>query len=122
MTKSVAEDGGATIVAEAPDIGQARIWIDALRNDGIRATYFERGPSGAFGGASLPLTSFSVLVGRHHVGQARSIIADLGGTGALVPFSSLEDERGRSQRVLGMLVGGVLLVGAGAIALRVTFG
>ena len=44
---SDAEDGGATVVAEAPDIGQARIWIDALRNDGIRATYFERGPSGA---------------------------------------------------------------------------
>ena len=119
---AVTESGGAAVVAEAPDIAQARIWIDALGDDGIKATYFERGPSGAFGGASLPSASYAVLVGRHHIGQARSIIADLGGTRSLVAYRSEDEEREGSQRVLGMLGGGVLLVGAAALALRAIFG
>lgn len=113
---------GATIVAEASDIAEARIWIDALRDEEIDAAYVERGPGGALGGASVFGSSYAVIVPRDRIGDARNVIAELGGGGALVAYRTAEEERRRSRRAFLTVAGGVAVVAAIAVVLRFAFG
>ena len=113
---------GATIIAEASDIAQARIWIDALHDEEIEAAFVERGPGGALGGASLFGISYAVLVPRAHIAEARSVIAELGGERALVAYRSAEEERARSRSAFLTVGGGILLVALVAIVLRFALG
>ena len=121
MTSGTEEDG-ATIVAEASDIAQARIWIDALHDEEIDAAFIERGPGGALGGASLFGVSYAVLVPRAHIAEARSVIAELGGGRALVAYRTAEEERQRSRSAFVTVAGGVLLVALAAVVLRFALG
>ena len=121
MTSRTEEDG-ATIVAEASDIAQAHIWIDALRDEDIEAAFLERGPGGALGGASLFSSSYAVLVPRARIGEARSVIAELGGGRALVAYRTAEEERESSRRVFLTVAGGILLVAVLAVVLRFALG
>ncbi len=77
---------GAVIVAEASDAAEARIWVDALRDEGIEAACVERGPGGALGGASIFGAAWAVLVPRARIAEARGVIAELGGAHALVAY------------------------------------
>ena len=119
---SAGHGGGVTIVAEAGDIAEARIWIDALRDEEIDAAFVERGPGGALGGASVFGSSYAVLVPRDRIGDARNVIAELGGGGALVAYRSAEEERRRSRRAFLTVAGGVGLVAVIAVVLRFAFG
>lgn len=121
MTSGTEADG-ATIVAEARDIAEARIWVDALRDEEIEAAFVERGPGSAFGGASLFGSSYSVLVPRGRIAEARSVIADLGGGSALVAYRTAAEERDRSRRTFLTVAGAVGLVAAIAVVLRFAFG
>ena len=112
------EAEGATIVAEASDIAQARIWIDALHDEEIDAAFIERGP----GGASLFGVSYAVFVPRAHIAEARSVIAELGGGRALVAYRTAEEERQRSRSAFVTVAGGVLLVALAAVVLRFALG
>jgi len=119
---SDATGGGATIVAEARDIAEARIWTDALHDEAIEAAFVERGPGGALGGASVFGSSYAVFVPRDRIGDARNVIAELGGGGALVAYRTAEEERQRSRRAFLTVAGGVGLVAAVAVVLRFAFG
>ncbi len=119
---STKEPASAAIVAEASDMAEARIWIDALHDAGIEAAFIERGPGGAFGGASLFGLSYAVLVPRSRIGEARSIIAEMGGGSALVAYRTAEEERERSRRVFLTVAGSVALVAVVALILRFALG
>ena len=119
---STQEPASATIVAEASDMAEARIWIDALREADIDAAFVERGPGGAFGGASLLGVSYAVLVPRGRIAEARSVITDLGGGRALVAYRTAEEERERSRRAFAMVAGAIGLVAAIALVMRFAFG
>ncbi len=121
MTSGTEADG-ATIVAEASDIAEAHIWIDALRDEDIQAAFVERGPGGALGGASLFGSSYAVLVPRARIGEARSVIADLGGGRALVAYRTAEEERDRSRRAFVTVAGAILLVAVVAVIVRFVLG
>ena len=121
MTSGTEADG-ATIVAEASDIAEAHIWIDALRDEDIQAAFVERGPGGALGGASLLGSSYAVLVPRARIGEARSVIAELGGGRALVAYSTAEEERDRSRRAFVTVAGAILLVAVVAVIVRFVLG
>lgn len=111
---------GATVaVAETRDPVQAGLWVEALRQAGIRAAVFERGIGGALGGADTYGFSFHrIIVGYHDLAQARNIIAELGGAGALMPYRSPDEEGARAMRVLGIIAGSMAIVIAAALALR----
>ena len=121
MTSGTEADG-ATIVAEASDIAEAHIWIDALRDEDIKAAFVERGPGSALGGASLFGSSYAVLVPRARIGEARSVIADLGGGRALVAYRTTEEERDRSRRAFVTVAGAILLVVVVAVIVRFVLG
>ena len=121
MTSGTEADG-ATIVAEASDIAEAHIWIDALRDEDIQAAFVERGPGGALGGARLFGSSYAVLVPRARIGEARSVIADLGGGRALVAYRTAEEERDRSRRAFVTVAGAILLVAVVAVIVRFVLG
>lgn len=116
------EPAGATIVAEASDIAQARIWTDALHDEDIEAAFVERGPGGALGGANIFGSSYAVLVPRARIGDARNVIAELGGERSLVAFRTAEEERERSHRAFATVGGAVLLVAVIAVVLRFALG
>ena len=113
---------GAVIVAEAGDVAEARIWVDALRDDGIEAAFLERGPGGAVGGASLFGVSYAVLVPRARIAAARNVIAELGGGRALVAYRTAGEERERSRRAFLTVGGAILLVALVAVVVRFAFG
>lgn len=114
--------GGATIVAEASDIAEAHIWVDALRDEDIEAAFVDRGPGSAFGGATLFGSSYAVLVPRSRIGEARSVIADLGGGSALVAYRTADEERRSSRRAFLTVAGPIALVAVVAVVLRFAFG
>ena len=106
------------VVAEAPDPAQARIWVDALADAGIRAATFERGSSAALGGSPLAGSAYPVLVASEDFSAARSIIAELGGAAALSPYRDAAETRARGERALVAVVTAIAAVVVAAIALR----
>ncbi len=102
------------LVAEAGDLVEATIWVDALQAAGIRATSYERGVGAALGGAvTFGLARFPVVVSREDLSEARSVIADMGGAASLLPIEE-PGERGQAQQrglvLVGLIVGGALLI------------
>lgn len=71
------------MVAVAQNPAEAQIWVDALRDAGIEAGTYQRGPAAAFGGGRLVFSDYPVLVAHENIGDARNVIAELGGAGAL---------------------------------------
>ncbi len=122
MSSTEDRDEGATVVAEARDVAEARIWVDALHDEQIQAAFVERGAGSALGGASVFGSSYSVLVPRSRLGEARTVIAELGGASALVAYRSAGEERARARRVFATVAGGVLLLAAMAVVLRFALG
>lgn len=113
---------GAAVVAEASDEAEARIWVDALRDEGIEAAFVERGAGGALGGASLFGAAWAVLVPRARIAEARGVITELGGAHALVASRTPAEERARARRAFLTVAGGVLLVALIAVLLRFGLG
>jgi hypothetical protein len=75
------------MVAVAGDPAVAAIWVDALRQDGIDAATFQRGPSAALGGLfGGALIDYPVLVDPSRIADARNVVAELGGAGQLSPI------------------------------------
>ncbi|MEP7215736.1 MAG: hypothetical protein ABI782_05735 [Anaerolineaceae bacterium] len=106
--------GAVAVVAEAGDLLEATIWVDALHAAGINARSYERGVGAALGGAvTTGVAGFPVVVSREDLGQARSVIADMGGTASFAPIEA-PGERGRAQQrgltLVGLIVGGALLI------------
>jgi hypothetical protein len=115
--------GRTVVVAEAADAIEAGIWLDALREAGIEARWFERGAGAALGGATLAgVVSYPVVVPAEAIGSARSVIANLGGARNLAPVSDAEALRARQQRILVIAGAGLGVALAFAVALRVLFG
>ena len=112
----------ATIpVAETSDVVAAAIWSDALREAGIRVGSFERGHGAALGGAVTAGSAMHVLiVGSADIGAARSVIADLGGTEALLPVRDAATQRASQMRALLAVL--IVVVGAAALALSFALG
>ncbi len=79
------------VVAVARDPAEAQIWCDALRQDGIEAGTYERGPGAAFGGLATVVSDYPVLVSPTRIGDARNVIAELGGAPFLSPIDTGED-------------------------------
>ena len=119
---SPSDTDGAAIVAEASDIAEARIWMDALHEAEIDAAFVERGSGAALGGASVFGSSYALLVPRARIADARSIIGELGGGHALVAYRSAAEERERSRRAFFTVGGAILLVAALAVVLRFVYG
>ena len=115
------EANGAAIVAEASDITEAHIWIDALHDQDIEAAFVERGPGGALGGATHFGSSYAVLVPRARFAEARSVITDLGGGSALVALRTAEEEREAPRRAFLAIGGAILLVALVTLVLRFAY-
>lgn len=111
--------GGAVVVATARDPIEAEIWVAALRDAGLEAATFERGPGAALGGASVPWAMHSVVVPGEQLGAARNVLADLAGAAVLAPYRDPEEARDQREGILkfalAVVVGAVLL----ALALRI---
>ena len=102
------------VVAEAGDLVEATIWVDALQAAGISAKSYERGEGAALGGAvTFGLARFPVVVSREDLSQARSVIADMGGGASLLPIEE-PSERGQAQQrglaLVALVIGGVLVI------------
>jgi hypothetical protein len=106
-----------TVVAEAQDPIQAQIWVDALRDHGIKASSFERGVGGALGGAvTSGFASYPIIVATNDLAAARNVIADLDGAVHLAPIRDSAASQAAQKRALtvaaaiavGVLVLGVL--------------
>lgn len=95
------------IVAVAGNPAEAQIWVDALRHDGIEAGTYERGSGAAFGGGRIVTSDYPVLVAPDSIGDARNVIAELGGAGQLSPIE--DDSQGSIASWL--LLPGALLLG-----------
>lgn len=95
------------IVAVARDPAEAQIWCDALRQDGIEAGTYERGPGAAFGGLATVVSDYPVLVAPERFGDARNVIAELGGAQFLSPLD--DGETGELKRSW-MLLPGLLIL------------
>lgn len=106
------------VVAEAGDLVEATIWVDALRADGINAKFYERGVGAALGGAvTTGLARHPVVVSREDLGRARNVIADMGGSASLTPIDEPKDKERTQQRglaLVGLIVGGVLVIALAA--------
>ena len=106
------------VVAEAGDLVEATIWVDALRAAGINAKSYERGVGAALGGAvTTGLARHPVVVSREDLGRARSVIADMGGTASLAPIDEPGDIGQAQQRglaLVGLIVGSVLVIALAA--------
>ncbi|MCC7365720.1 MAG: hypothetical protein IT303_15255 [Dehalococcoidia bacterium] len=105
-----ADDGGTTVVAIARDAVEAAIWTDALRDAGIEAAAFERGPGAALGGAAPPWSSYPVVVPAGRLAAARNVIAELAGGAVLAPYRDIAEERARRARVLWVAGGAAAVV------------
>lgn len=108
---------GTVVVAESQDVLDAVLWVEALEQVGIRATSFEQGLGGAYGGAwAGPLTRHCVVVSRDDLGRARSVIAEISGATRLSPYDDPAEQRERA-KFAGVMVGAaVLFVVAAALA------
>jgi hypothetical protein len=102
--------GRTLVVAEARDELEAGIWVDALRQAGVRAGTFERSVGGALGGAVTGAAVYPVMVDGDDFGRARNVIAELGAAERLAPFRErgLERERARRGLLLAAVVVGVI--------------
>lgn len=101
------------VVALAHDAVEAAIWVDALRDAGIEAVTFEQGVGAALGGSSTSWSKYPVLVSESRLGDARNIIADLGGAAALAPYRDATQQRKdqtRALRAVGLLVLGIVVI------------
>ena len=67
-------------------------------------------------------SSYAVFVPRDRIGDARNVIAEMGGSAALVSYRSAEEERQRSRRAFLTVAGGVGIVAVVAVVLRFAFG
>ena len=108
----MSERRATVVVAEAGDSLEAAIWVDALQAAGIDARTFERGVGAALGGAvTTGFARYPVVVSSDDVGEARNVIADMGGAASLAPVEE-PGERGRAQQrglviaVAARLIGG----------------
>jgi hypothetical protein len=102
---------GTAVVAESPDVLDAVFWVDALEQAGIRATRYEQGLGGAFGGASAGLLALHrVVVAREDLGRARSVIAEVSGAGRLSPYDDPEEQRTRAHFAIAMVCGALLVM------------
>ena len=103
------------VVAEAPDPMAAQIWVDALRDAGIRAASFEQSVGGALGGAvATAFARYPIVVAEDQIVAARNVLAHVAGASALSPVPDRAAERGRQQRIVlvaALVVGAVLLFG-----------
>ena len=99
---------GPVVVAVAENSLEANLWVDALRQAGIRASSFERGHGGALGAPTWRESVFPVLVRASEIGAARSVIADLGGARALAPVREPADA-GAATRLLAWVVAAVVV-------------
>lgn len=79
------------IVAVAQNPAEAQIWVDALRDEGIEAGTYQRGPAAAFGGGRLVFSDYPVLVAADNIGSARNVIAELGGASMLSAVGAAGD-------------------------------
>lgn len=114
----MSERRATVVVAEAGDSLEAAIWVDALQAAGIDARTFERGVGAALGGAvTTGFARYPVVVSSDDVGEARNVIADMGGAASLAPVEE-PGERGRAQQrglvMVGLIVGGVLVIAVAA--------
>ncbi len=104
------EAGRPVVVAEARDVVEAQIWIDALRDAGIPATTFERGVGAALGGAmTAGWARYPVLVPQGEMAAARNVVAELGGAAFLAPVADLAAARRKQSRAL-LTVGWIVAV------------
>ncbi|GBD24488.1 hypothetical protein HRbin29_02166 [bacterium HR29] len=87
-----ASAGGSVVVARTSDPAALAFWLTALEEAGIPAASYEEGIGAAVGGGSLPaFSAFAVVVPRSMLAEARTVIAECGGAGALaaVPGTGL---------------------------------
>jgi hypothetical protein len=109
-------ESSAVVVAEAPDVVAASIWVDALQRAGIEAGMFEKGVGAALGGAVTPgMARYAVVVPRHAFVGARNVIAELGGAARLVPYRDARHDSAALRRGLGIalaVLAAILLAGA----------
>lgn len=96
----------AVPVARTADPVSSAIWVDALRQEGIKAASVERGVGAALGGMS-GVGQFVIIVRQSQVGAARSIIAELDGARALVPITTPGERDGAANRALLFAAGGI---------------
>jgi hypothetical protein len=103
------------VVARAPDIVSAQIWVDALGDAGIQARLFERGPGAALGGAiTSGITRYPVIVAEDDFAVARTVIGRLAGMDVLQPLPDTDAEDARRRWALITVVG--LVVGIVVVA------
>lgn len=102
------------VVAVSGDAIQATIWRDALADAGITAAVVERGMSAALGGATSVSATYHVLVDREAVGDARNVIAELGGAMSLAP---LPDDATAAQRRRAALIAAAVAAVAVLVAI-----
>jgi hypothetical protein len=115
MLERVMPASGTVVVAESQDVLDAVLWMDALQQAGIRATSYEQGLGGAYGGAwAGPLTRHCVVVAREDLGRARSVIAEVGGATRLSPYDDPAERRERA-KFAAVMVGTALLFVIGAV-------
>jgi hypothetical protein len=107
--------GTTLVVAEARDPIQAQIWVDALRDHGIKASSFERGVGGALGGAvTAGMAIYPIIVAIEDLGAARNVIADLDGAVYLSPVRDRATAQAAQRRALtiaGFVVVGIVVLG-----------
>lgn len=114
---------GTVVVAESQDVLDAVLWVDALERAGIRATSYEQGLGGAYGGGLAgPLTRHCVVVAREDLGRARSVIAEAGGATRLSPYDDPAEQRERAKFAAVMVGAALLLVIGTALAWRLFAG
>jgi hypothetical protein len=102
------------VVAEANDAMAAQIWVDALRDEGIRAASFEQSVGGALGGATTNFARYPIVVAETDLLAARNVIARIAGASALAPIPDREAERGRQARIVliaAIVIAAVLVFG-----------
>ncbi len=68
---------GRVILGRPRSEGEAQIWIDVLRDEGIEATYFPDRRSGVFGAGGDLLAAFPVIVSTSDFEEAREAIRGL---------------------------------------------
>lgn len=94
------------MVARAPNMVAAQIWVDALRDEGIEAGVFEQSPAAALGGAiTTGLAQFPIIVREDDFAAARAVIGPLAGMHALQPLPDDEVEDARRRWALFAVVG-----------------
>ena len=118
MTTDTPREGSSAVVATAGDAIEAEIWVAALRDAGIEAATFERGPGAALGGATVPWASYTVIVPASRLAAARNVLAELAGASVLAPYRAPSDVRDQRQIILKFALGIVIAAILLALVLR----